>query len=50
MAAIMFPRVAYVVTTGCVGRSCLTNSWGDVSFNFASEQCKGIRIVVMLTP
>jgi hypothetical protein len=50
MSAIMFPRIAYVVTTGCVGCPCFAHSWGDVSFNIASERCKGVCILVVLTP
>ncbi len=47
---VVFPRVANVEAAHSVWCPCLSITWCDMYFNFASEWCEGVWIVIMFTP
>jgi hypothetical protein len=50
VAPVVFHRVSNVLSAGCAWGPCLTDAWVDVGFNLAAQRCKGVHIVVVLSP
>ena len=50
VALVVLHRVSNVVPAGCMWSPCLADAWIDVGFNLAAQGCKGVHIVVVLSP
>ena len=49
VASVVFVRISHVVSAGRVLCPRLARAWNHVGFDFASQRCKWITVIVVLS-